>query len=92
MAGDKALGLDGFPMAFFQHFWPLLKDDLLAFMKEFHQKWKLSRSIGACFIALIPIKEGVIGIKDYRPISLIGNIYKILAKSWQEECKRYYSA
>ena len=67
-------------MAFFQCFWPLLKDDLLAVMKKFHQKGKLSRGLGASFIALIPKKEGVIGIKDYQPISLIGNIYKILAK------------
>uniref|UniRef100_A0A2N9I0X5 Reverse transcriptase zinc-binding domain-containing protein n=1 Tax=Fagus sylvatica TaxID=28930 RepID=A0A2N9I0X5_FAGSY len=30
MNGDKALGLDGFPMAFFHACWPILKDDLLA--------------------------------------------------------------
>ena len=80
MAGDKATGPHGFPMAFFQHLWPLIKDDFLAFMEEFHQKGKLSRGLGASFIALIPKKKGVIGIKDYQPISLIGSIYKILAK------------
>ena len=36
--------------------------------------------LGATFIALIPKKEGVISIKDFRPISLIGSIYTILDK------------
>ena len=27
--GDKALGLDGFPMAFFQTCWAIIKIDLL---------------------------------------------------------------
>ena len=36
--------------------------------------------LGATFIALIPKREGPISIKDFRPISLIGNLYKILAK------------
>lgn len=32
------------------------------------------------FIALIPKKEGAISIRDFQPISLIGSLYKILAK------------
>ena len=67
-------------MAFLQHFWPLLKDDVLALVKELHQKGNLSRGLWASFIVLIHTKEGVIGIKHYQPISLIGSIYKILAK------------
>ena len=58
----------------------MLKDDILEFMEELHSRGKLSEGIGASFIALIPKKEGEIGIKDFRPISLIGSLYKILAK------------
>ena len=36
--------------------------------------------LGASFIALIPKKDGAICIKDFRPISLIGSLYKILSK------------
>lgn len=36
--------------------------------------------MGASFTVLIPKKVGVLSIKDFRPISLIGSLYKILAK------------
>ncbi|XP_030939916.1 uncharacterized protein LOC115964808 [Quercus lobata] len=34
--GDKALGPDGFTMAFFQKCWSVLEGDILAFFKDFH--------------------------------------------------------
>eukprot|EP00268_Persea_americana_P006961 TRINITY_DN12535_c1_g1_i3.p1 TRINITY_DN12535_c1_g1~~TRINITY_DN12535_c1_g1_i3.p1 ORF type:complete len:154 (-),score=24.89 TRINITY_DN12535_c1_g1_i3:50-511(-) len=58
----------------------MLKKDILAVMDEFHQRGKLSKGLGASFMVLIPKKAGELTIKDYRPISLIGSIYKILAK------------
>jgi hypothetical protein len=33
---NKALGLDGFLVEFFQAFWSLIKDDLLVMFREFH--------------------------------------------------------
>ena len=76
---DKAPGPNGYPMAFFQHLWGTLKADVIVFMNEFHSRGRLSKGMGASFIAFIP-KKGEIGIKDYRPIRLIGSVYKILAK------------
>lgn len=80
MSGDKAPRPDGFPMAFFQRFWDLLKGDVMAFMCEFHSHGKLSKTIGASVISLVPKKNGVGCLKDFRPISLIGRMYKSLAK------------
>lgn len=80
LAGDKALGLDGFPMAFFQWCWGVLKEDVIAFMKEFHSRGKPSKCMRASFIVLIPKKLGNIVVKDFRPI-ILGIIYKILAKA-----------
>lgn len=37
--------------------------------------------MNATFIALIPKKLGAKNVKDYRSISLIGNVYKLLAKA-----------
>lgn len=51
---DKAPDPYGFPMIFFQKFWNVIKEDVLAFMREFHSKCKLSKGIGASFIALLP--------------------------------------
>uniref|UniRef100_A0A2N9I916 Reverse transcriptase domain-containing protein n=1 Tax=Fagus sylvatica TaxID=28930 RepID=A0A2N9I916_FAGSY len=38
------------------------------------------RSLNATFVSLIPKKHGAIQIKDFRPISLVGGMYKIIAK------------
>lgn len=52
----------------------------MAFIREFHAKGKLPKNLGASFSALVLEIEGASQLKDFRPISLIGNIYKILAK------------
>lgn len=36
----------------------------------------------------IPKSVGDIGVKDYRPIGLIGSIYKILAKALSERLQK----
>lgn len=64
LAGDKARGPDGFPLAFFQRFWGMLKKNILAFMEEFHQSGKLFKGTGASFISFVPKKSGELGIKD----------------------------
>eukprot|EP00268_Persea_americana_P025519 TRINITY_DN24876_c0_g1_i1.p1 TRINITY_DN24876_c0_g1~~TRINITY_DN24876_c0_g1_i1.p1 ORF type:complete len:195 (+),score=47.76 TRINITY_DN24876_c0_g1_i1:421-1005(+) len=53
LAGDKAPGPDGLLMAFFHCFWKILKKDILGFMEEFYQRGKLSKGMGAFFIALV---------------------------------------
>ena len=40
--GDKALGPDGFPMAFFQACWGILKTDLMAVFHHFFFLLKVS--------------------------------------------------
>ena len=75
-APDKAPGPDGYTMAFFQKSWCFIKEDILAAFNFFHQNCQMVRSCNASFIALIPKKKGVVELKDYRPISLIGSVYK----------------
>lgn len=58
----------------------MVKEDILAFMRGLHLRSKHSKRIGVTFIAPNLKKEGIDIIKDFRPISLIGSIYKILAK------------
>ena len=80
MRGDKAPGPDGFSIAFLQHCWPVVKDDIMAVLEHVHAVGDFEKSLNATFIVLIPKKNGALDIGDYRPISLIGCIYKILAK------------
>eukprot|EP00268_Persea_americana_P008169 TRINITY_DN13144_c0_g1_i12.p1 TRINITY_DN13144_c0_g1~~TRINITY_DN13144_c0_g1_i12.p1 ORF type:complete len:489 (+),score=85.97 TRINITY_DN13144_c0_g1_i12:613-2079(+) len=86
--GEKAPGPDGFPLAFFQRFWEDLKVDVMEFMTEFHGRGKLSKLVGASFIVIIAKKIGAESIKDFRPIRLIGSIYKVLAKVLASRMKK----
>ena len=80
MDGDKAPSPDGFMMAFYHHCWRVVEKDVLVVFEEYFHHCKLEKSLNATFIALIPKKNDVSNISDFRPISLVGNVYKILAK------------
>ena len=47
---------------------------------EFHNQGRFVKSMNATFLVLIPKKGGVENLKDYRPISPLGGLYKWLAK------------
>lgn len=51
--------------------------DVMKALEEFQQKDSLYRSLNASFLALIPKKQGVAKIRDFRPISLLGSFYKL---------------
>ena len=80
MKGEKAPGPDGFPMTFFHTCWSMVKDDLMAVFHTFHEHGSFERSLNATFLTLIPKKTEVVEVKDFRPNSLVGSVYKILAK------------
>jgi hypothetical protein len=80
MNGNKAPGPDGFSMAFFQQCWGVLKKDIMVVFSEFHNSRQFERSLNATFISLIPKKVDALEVKDFRPISLVGGVYKIISK------------
>ena len=80
LEGDKAPSLDGFTMTFYHHCWRVVEKDILAVFEEFFQHCKFEKSFNATFIALIPKKNDASNIKDFQSISLVGSVYKILAK------------
>ncbi|GKU93217.1 hypothetical protein SLEP1_g6825 [Rubroshorea leprosula] len=78
--GSKAPGPDGFNFNFLKCVWNCLKEDFMSFFEEFHQNGRLVRGLNSSFITLIPKKLNPLELKDFRPISLIGCLYKLLAK------------
>jgi hypothetical protein len=80
LQGDKSPGPDGFTMAFFQKCWHVLEKDIMGFFDEFYAEGTFAGSLNATFVTLIPKKQNALNIRDFRPISLIGSVYKILAK------------
>lgn len=86
--GNKAPGPDGFNLSFIKSSWKVIKRDILQFCSEFHANSRLSKRLNTSFITLIPKVANPTGLSDYRPISLIGCIYKILAKVLAERLKK----
>ncbi|GKV27934.1 hypothetical protein SLEP1_g37047 [Rubroshorea leprosula] len=78
--GSKAPGPDGYNFNFLKFAWHCIKEDFINFFSEFHRNGKLVRGLNSSFIALIPKKLNAVELKDFRPISLIGCVYKLLAK------------
>jgi len=90
MNGDKALGLDGFSMACFQKCWEVMKEDILKVFKEFHSRGKFEKIFNSTFVSLVPKKASVVDIKDFRPISLVGGVYKIISKVLANRLKLFW--
>lgn len=78
MKGDKAPGIDGFTISFFQKCWYIIKEDLLRGFEEFHQKDEFYLHLYNTFITLVPKKRVASAPKDLCPISLLSSVYKII--------------
>jgi len=66
----------------------VIKTDLIGVFQDFHTRSRFVKSINATFIALIPKKLGAVDLKDFRPISLVSGVYKIIAKVLANRLKR----
>ncbi|GJV21924.1 RNA-directed DNA polymerase, eukaryota [Tanacetum coccineum] len=77
---DKSPGPDGFSFGFYRKFWTCIENDVFAAVNYFFTFGDIPKGCNACFIALIPKVHDANLVKDFRPISLIGSIYKIIAK------------
>lgn len=71
---------NGFPPSFLQHFWFLLKDDIVAVVREPFMENKILSRINHTFLTLIPQVEDANSVDAFRPISLCNAIYKVISK------------
>ncbi|WJX38360.1 hypothetical protein P8452_26031 [Trifolium repens] len=78
--GNKSPGPDGFNFEFYKGCWEVVKEDLKRLFSEFHANAKLPRGLLSYFITLIPKVTNPHVINEFRPISLLGSVYKTVAK------------
>ncbi|RVX18136.1 LINE-1 retrotransposable element ORF2 protein [Vitis vinifera] len=88
MNGDKAPGPDGFSVFFWQCCWDFVKEEILEMFTEFHDQNMFLKSINNTFLVLIPKKGGAEDLGDFRPISLLGGLYKLLARVLANRLKK----
>ncbi|RVX18962.1 putative ribonuclease H protein [Vitis vinifera] len=88
MNGDKALDPDRFTVAFWQNCWETVKKEVLDMFKEFHEQNSFIKSLNNTFLVFLSKKGGAEDLGDYRPISLLGGLYKLLAKVLANRLKK----
>nr|GEV68877.1 RNA-directed DNA polymerase, eukaryota [Tanacetum cinerariifolium] len=77
---DKSPRPDGFTFGFYRRYWDIIKKDVADAVSFFFISGNFPKGGNSSFIALIPKMQDAKVVKDYRPISLIGSLYKIIAK------------
>nr|GEW03597.1 RNA-directed DNA polymerase, eukaryota, reverse transcriptase zinc-binding domain protein [Tanacetum cinerariifolium] len=77
---DKSPGPDGVTFGFIRRYWYLIEKDVVAAVQHFFTFGNFPKGCNASFIALIPKIPDAKLVKDFRPIYLIGSLYKIIVK------------
>ncbi|CAA0813235.1 Unknown protein, partial [Striga hermonthica] len=79
LPADKSPGEDGMNAIFYQHFWTLVKDDVLAAILSFFQSGVILKYWNHTILSLVPKTAHPETLANFRPISLCSVIYKILS-------------
>ncbi|GJQ91492.1 RNA-directed DNA polymerase, eukaryota [Tanacetum coccineum] len=77
---NKSPGPDGFSFEFFRRYWNFISPDFCSAVECFFTIGFLPKGCNASFIALIPKVLDAKFVSDFRPISLIGSVYKMITK------------
>lgn len=56
------------------------KGDVLSIFRDFLENGRFLKSLNSKFIVMVPKKGGAEDFKDYRPISLVGSLYNLIAE------------
>ena len=81
-------GADGISNAFLKKFWRYFRVPLCNYANECFENGTLSKSFNTGSIRLIPKKGDITNIKNWRPISLLNCIYKIISRAINNRLKK----
>nr|KAJ0212032.1 hypothetical protein LSAT_V11C400167160 [Lactuca sativa] len=85
---DKAPGPDGFSFAFLKQHWEVIGGDFYLAVKHFEATGHIDKGCNSSFITLVPKVQDPITVTDFRPISLLGCLYKSISKVLAERLKK----
>ena len=77
----SAPGMDGFNNVLIKKCWSYLRRPLLKYALFCFNSGSLTPNFKGANIRLIPKKSGLSSIKNWRPISLLSNMYKIISRA-----------
>jgi hypothetical protein len=87
--GNKSsAGMDGLSNCFIKKFWPLLRKPLHRYLMECLRKGRLTDLFRTAKIRIIPKKGDPKKIGNWRPISLLSCLYKVLSRALNNRLKK----
>nr|GEZ24150.1 RNA-directed DNA polymerase, eukaryota [Tanacetum cinerariifolium] len=77
---DKAPEPNGFTFGFYRRYWDIIGNDVVDAVKWFFLHGEILKGGNSSFITLILKVPNANMVKDFRPISLVESVYKVIAK------------
>ncbi|RVW40929.1 hypothetical protein CK203_076997 [Vitis vinifera] len=78
--GDKNTGPGRVHCGLLASLLDFAKEEIVELFKELYDQKSFAKSLNATFLVIIPKKGGAEDLGEFRPISLLGGLYKIMAK------------
>ena len=76
----KAPGYDGFNFSFIKEMWDIIGDEFTMEVIKFFEQEGTNRVINTTWVTFISKSEALKEVGGFRPISMVGLVYKIIAK------------
>lgn len=76
----KAPGADGFNILFYKRAWRIMQDDIVALFRTLYISGKIPKGLNSSFLILIPKVVGICYLLEFRSISLINGVFKLISK------------
>ena len=89
---SKCPGPDSYNFFFIKNNWDVIGKDIVKAILWFQDTGFIPRGCNASFIALVPKKANPSNLNEFRPISLVRCIYKILSKVLANRLKKVLSS
>jgi hypothetical protein len=87
LPAGKSPGVDSIPTEFYHVMWEDIEADVFNFVQESITQCFLLEELNISKIALLPKSEDRLRIQNYRPISLLNTLYKVVAKVYANRMK-----
>ncbi|KAG7547838.1 Reverse transcriptase domain [Arabidopsis suecica] len=88
---NKTSGPDGYSSEFFKGMWVIVGPEVLEAVKEFFSSGQLLKQWNATTLVLIPKVVNASKTTDFRPISCLNTLYKVIAKLLSSRLKSLLS-
>lgn len=77
---NKSPGPDGLTSGFFRASWEIIGEEVVAAIQEFFKTSFLPSTVNATILSLVPKFPGASKITEYRPISCLNTVYKVISR------------